>query len=120
VVLSVGAGDRSARGKGTTARSACCSRAARALWVHLGLAVLGQRGPGVSLVLCLVDDRSSAVEVGSSLAAAKLPSLVPAISCTTTLHAMRHWSRRDRDVDHKTVVALASGRRSSVLALLCV
>jgi hypothetical protein len=89
VVLSVGAGDSSAR-VGTTAQPACCSMAVGALWAHLGLAGLGQRGPGVSLVLCVVDDRSSAVEVGSSLVAAKLSSLVPAISCTTTLHAMRH------------------------------
>jgi hypothetical protein len=116
-VLSVGGGDGSAR-VGTSARPACCSRAAGALRDCLGLA-----RPAWAYcvpVLCPVDDRSLAVEVGSSRVAVKLLSLVPTVLCTITLHAMRHWSQRDGDVDHKTVVALAGGRQSLVVALLCV
>jgi hypothetical protein len=115
MVISVG-GDGSAR-VGMMTRPACFSRVAGALQAHLGLARLAW---AASPVLCPVDDRSSVVEVGSSYATTKLLSLVPAVSCTTTLYAMRHWSRRDGDVDLKTVVGLARGRRSLVVALLCV
>jgi hypothetical protein len=70
----------------------------------------GLFGSGVLRQLCPVDDRSSAVEVGSSCAVVALLFRAPAMSCTSIVQVSHQWPRRDGDGDFKTVVARARGR----------
>jgi hypothetical protein len=79
----------------------------------------GPRGPGVPLMLYMVDVCLSKVDVGPSHAAVKLLSLVTAMSCASVLHVTRQCSRRDVDGDYKTVVARGRGWQSLVVVLRC-